>query len=475
MARGTVWYLLSTLAFILGGYGIHIGLGRLLGPTEYGIFGVVISLSSITYIFFNNGIQLAVSKYVSEHGSEADGVLRSAIKTQFIFGLLMTVLWMALAGVIAAVLEDKHLTRYIRVTALAILPLALYEARLGFLNGTRQFGRHALVEVVYSISKVCAVFSFVYLGLRLYGALIGYVVAAVCGFVAVCISSENHRGGNDFPIIKLIGFAVPVMIATLATSLLMNIDVILVKWILKNNDLVGYYTCAVNISKPIWFLSTAIGATLLPFVSLSTSEKDIVATRTYINQALRYGAIILFPLTLVFSADAENVIRLLYSTRFMNGAVSLSVLAFGFLFLSMFTIASTVITASGSPKIAMTIMLSIIFLDIIINCTLIPYYQIIGAAWATTISCFVGMVSTMLYLGRRFQIYLDVLSLFRICISATVTYLIVYSVRCAGFFLLVKYLVAVSAYVGLLLAMREIKYDELAALKLAFTGKVSNA
>jgi len=67
MYRGILYYFLSTSTLIICGYGIHIGLGRILGPADYGIFGTVISLSSMSYLFFNNGIQFSVSKYISEH------------------------------------------------------------------------------------------------------------------------------------------------------------------------------------------------------------------------------------------------------------------------------------------------------------------------------------------------------------------------------------------------------------------------
>ena len=45
--RGTIYLMAAQAAFVASGYAIHISLGRLLGPSEYGIYAVVISLMTI--------------------------------------------------------------------------------------------------------------------------------------------------------------------------------------------------------------------------------------------------------------------------------------------------------------------------------------------------------------------------------------------------------------------------------------------
>jgi stage V sporulation protein B len=465
MARGILYYFLSTSAFIICGYAIHIGLARILGPAGYGIFGIVISLSGMSYLFFNNGIQFAVSKHVSEKGASAYPVLKSAIKIQFVFGLSLTLIWIGLADQIASWLHDLSLVIYIRLSALAILPLALYEAMIGFLNGTRSFGRHAFVEIVYSMSKVVAVFLLVYLGFQVKGAIVGYVVAAICGLIVAAITSRSPDKQGRFGLRRLITFALPVMISGVATSMLMNIDLILVKSILKVNDLAGFYTSASNIAKPLWFLSTAVGAALLPMISQSTSADDSISAKKYIGQSLRYAAIILLPLTVIISAGAHNIVSLLYSNRFVSASSPLEVLVFGFLFLSMLTILCTVIAASGRPKTAMSFMFIAIPLDILLNLLLIPRYQLLGAAWATTISCFVGMLVGMIYVFKKFRVYLPLLSILKTSFAAMIAYLTVAIFDSKDLFLLLHYLCALAVYVILLLAQNEISREEVSSLK----------
>ncbi|MDD3816403.1 MAG: polysaccharide biosynthesis C-terminal domain-containing protein [Desulfocapsaceae bacterium] len=260
------------------------------------------------------------------------------------------------------------------------------------------------------------------------------------------------------------------------TSFLMNIDIISVKWLLKNNELVGFYTSASNIARPLWFLSTALGATLLPIISQATSAADRVSTQKYIQQSIRYAAIILLPLTILLSASAPELVQLLYSNRFSSASTPLEVLAFGFLFLSLFTFLSTIIAASGRPKTAMAFMLMVVPVDILSNLLLIPRYHLLGAACATALSCFIGMFADMIYVYRKFHANLPMISILKIGIAALFAYLIVATLSGNSFFLPLSYICALALYLIFLLVQKEIKSEEVLLLKnIIFRMKVTES
>ncbi|MEA1999447.1 MAG: oligosaccharide flippase family protein [Euryarchaeota archaeon] len=58
--RGTIYLMAAQAAFVASGYAIHIGLARLLGPSEYGIYAVVISLMTMVNLILTTGIPQAV-------------------------------------------------------------------------------------------------------------------------------------------------------------------------------------------------------------------------------------------------------------------------------------------------------------------------------------------------------------------------------------------------------------------------------
>jgi len=89
MAKGAAYLTVATIVFMLTGYAVHFGLARLLGPAMYGIYGVVLSLISITNIILTAGISQAVSKYISA-GENAEIVKRTGLKIQAVFALLIS-------------------------------------------------------------------------------------------------------------------------------------------------------------------------------------------------------------------------------------------------------------------------------------------------------------------------------------------------------------------------------------------------
>jgi len=74
VTHGTIYLMLAQVAFVASGYAIHIGLARLLGPSDYGIYAVVISLMTMVNLILTTGIPQAVSKYVAHEDGSAENV-----------------------------------------------------------------------------------------------------------------------------------------------------------------------------------------------------------------------------------------------------------------------------------------------------------------------------------------------------------------------------------------------------------------
>ena len=74
VTQGTIYLMLAQAAFVASGYAIHIGLARLLGPSEYGIYAVVIALMTMVNLILTTGIPQAMSKYVAHDDGGAEEI-----------------------------------------------------------------------------------------------------------------------------------------------------------------------------------------------------------------------------------------------------------------------------------------------------------------------------------------------------------------------------------------------------------------
>ena len=83
VTHGTIYLMFAQAVFVASGYAIHIGLARLLGPSDYGIYAVVISLMTMVNLILTTGIPQAVSKCVAHDDGGAEEIKFETIEVPF--------------------------------------------------------------------------------------------------------------------------------------------------------------------------------------------------------------------------------------------------------------------------------------------------------------------------------------------------------------------------------------------------------
>ena len=465
MMKGTIFLMIANLTFLICSFIIHLGLGRYFGPELYGSFGVILSLLAVNGIFVQAGIPVAVSKFIAENEEMAFTIRNKALIIQLIFSFIIFIIYFSLAPIIADSVGDQNLTYYFRLSAIVIPFDALFFVYMYSLNGLRKFGKQTIIGILYNVLKVVVVFSLVFLGYSLEGAIIGYTAASAIGLVMSMLLCKIEKSKQIFKSIKLIKFAAPLIVYSIAITLLISIDLLFVKAFIKNDASTGYYTSANFLSKVPYYIFLGLSATLLPSLSKSIDKKNVFQTKSYINNSLRYMLMIILPIIFLVSATSKDLINLVYSDKYLLGAQSLSILIFGLTFLSFFSIFTTIITANNEPRKSMIFAIMLIPIDVILNIILIPIYGLMGAAIATSIAIFIGLIVVMIYVFRCFHTLLNPISFIRIFLASGIIYLFAFFFSFSGIYLLLWYLILFSIYFGLLLLFREIKNDDFGLIK----------
>jgi stage V sporulation protein B len=463
MGRGTLYLMVSNGVFALAGYLIHFGLGRYLGPVDYGIFGVVLSLMTIVNTFFTAGFPQSASKFIAEDNAKIAGIIKSTNRIILVFSALVFSLYFGLAGVIANWFNDSNLTPYIRVSALAIPAYAFYSIYgPGYLNGQRQFGKQAITLFASSIVKIIAVLALVLVGFGVKGAIIGYLIAAMAGFLlAWRFLQPAGKKDVNFGWKKLVEFGIPATAFSVVFFFLMSIDLFAVKAIGGGEAEVGYYTSAATISKVPYFIFVGLAMTLLPSISRSISLNNASLTRDYIQQSIRYMLVLLIPSTVLISATSTGLLALVYSSTYIAAATTLSILIFGLASLSVFFVLANIVIGSGRPQIALGIALPALGIDIGLNILLIPRYGMEGAAWATTATGLTCMCAAVVYVLFRFKTLVSAKSLGKIILASLVIYIIAFKVSIQPVWLPLIYAGLLALYTAILCLLREINKEDL--------------
>ena len=190
----------------------------------------------------------------------------------------------------------------------------------------------------------------------------------------------------------------------------------------------------------------------------------------YIKETLRYVLMILMPLTLLVAATSKDIINILYTEEYISASGPLSILMVGFLFLTVFSIFASVVCAEGKPKYTMALSLLLVAISLILNRILIPIYGLSGAAYATLISCLIGMLILYAYTKKRFGSIVDFISISKIILASIPIYLLSSAITLASpWLLLAEYPILFLLYFAILKTIGEIKTQDIERIKRNFT------
>jgi stage V sporulation protein B len=474
LGRGTLYLMVVQVVFLASGYIINAGLGRLLGPASYGIFGVVIYLITISQDFLRVGIPQAASKYIAEDNSKAGAIKDKTVELQLIFSLLVFSVYLLFADIFADLLGDPSLSLYIRISAFVIPAGAFFALYTNFLNGLRWYDKQAIAMLFYSVAKITGVFTLVFFGYGIYGAIFGYLMGPLAGFALGWYffkgSKRERDARNEFEK-KIISFAMPVIIFSVTFTFLISDDLLFVKRILRENVLVGYYTAASMLSRIPFIILGALGFALFPAISRSTAINDVEQTENYISGSMRYLLMFLVPIILLVSATSKDLVSLFYSSAYLPAFLSLSILIFGLGFFTILSIMTTIITASGRPRVSMLIALVLVPLSIVFNMYLIPLYQLEGAALATTVTALLGVCFAAGYVFKRFKTLINAKSFLKICVASIFIYVIALRLSLPPVYLPVLYVFLFALYFCILFLMNELREEDLKAFKGIIRGR----
>jgi len=113
----------------------------------------------------------------------------------------------------------------------------------------------------------------------------------------------------------------------------------------------------------------------------------------------------------------------------------------------------------------MIIALMLVPIDIVLNLTLIPIYELKGAALATTITAFIGLVIVASYVFKKFRTLMSPISFIRISGASLIIYFVAISYSFSGVLLVANYMFLFLVYLGLLWVLKEINKENIEVVK----------
>ena len=368
------------------GVGTGVITARMLGPTDRGLFQLLILLPTTLANFVKLGIPQANVYFMRRRGAPPSAVASNS-------------LWLAvvLGGLLAAVCyvgRDWLLTKFLKgaapvtlLPALALVPFALLQAYfMGVLQAQERFREYNLQQVAPTlVSLVGMVVALLWLRTGLLGAVLAQMASVV--FVNVWLAVRVHRVAPlglrwDRELAKgMMSFGGKSYLQTLASTLHFRIDQYMIAAILDPEQ-VGYYAIAVNLTNLLLRIPDATGTVLFPRLA-AAGERDAHKATTQVCRATLFVTVAVGVLYALFGWPA---IRLLYGAAYMDAFLPLLIMLPGVVSISLYLILTRNFTSRNRQQVNLTAAFVALAINVGSNLVLIPRYGIAGAAASTAIS-----------------------------------------------------------------------------------------
>jgi len=464
LLKGTFYIGISQIIFILSGYVINFWLARYLGPNNYGIYGVIISFLNIIRLVSTGGFTQAVSKYCTENENLAHSIKTSILRILTPFSIFIAIICYFFSPLIAIILKDNKLIPFIRISVPVIPLFTIYAIFQGYFNGLHLFNKQSYLSITYSLLKLIFIILLsTYFGL--YGTIVGFIVALI-GTILVGILFSEKGKVDYFNSLKLIKFALPIGIYSIAFLFLINLNILMVKSILRENILTGYYNASLTISNiPIFILSGVFGSIILPSTSNSIKRKSMEKTKNLINRWIKLSLIISLPILFLFSFTSSKLINFLYSEQYSPSSKTLSILIYGMVLLAISDMLATILKGAGKPNIPMIIALVSLILNFILNLYLIPNYQLIGAAISTSFIGLLVVFLTSYIIYKEFKTLISFKSFLKIILASLITSVPLIFITLPKYLLPIEYMFSIVIYFIVLYFIKEITREDIEKIR----------
>ena len=266
----------------------HIVMGRVLGPSEYSVLALIISIFIISVTVIST-FQMAAAKYSSIYFTENNDSKIRYLFLEITKGVLIAtgvifILILIFIKRIQFFLKIESITQIILLAFMIIIGAQLYIGR-GILQGVKKFGHLGFNQILENGLKLLIGILFVYLGFKSIGAITGFLIALIVSFLFIFwpirnilrknkmlnqndVYDENKIGIKAFYRNILLMLAITVTFAIISYS-----DIILVKHFFPSTD-AGYYSATIQIGKIILFFPMAVGLVVLPRLSEKIVKKE---------------------------------------------------------------------------------------------------------------------------------------------------------------------------------------------------------
>lgn len=406
---------------------------RLLSKAEYGLLGLVYATASIFALVGGMGFGEAAVRLYGEQRQRGPAALRNLCSTlvggAFAAGSLVGLALAAVAGWLGGAGSSPYVDCLPLVAVLVVIR-AVSGVIYQIFRAQERAGAHALTQVCVRYGTTVVAIAGLLLFRR--NAATVMVAALLVESVAVAVRLADlwRRGLISMPeragglLRTAVAYGLPLAVAGSARFLLDYADRFLIERLL-GLDAVATYGVAYDIAAKLGeTFSTPIQLAAVPILFRLWVAEGQEATSRFASDVLTYAIAIAIPIATLYLIYCETIIVLLASDKYRNAAELTPYLLPGVLLSSLNFVVTAGLTVQKRTTVLALTVCGAALLNVALNLVLMPRWQLVGAAIATTTAYAVLVVASHFLAGAVVQLRLGYGVLLKAAIATALSVLL---------------------------------------------------
>ena len=357
-----------------------------LSLTEYGTYSTVNTIITIAASFTLFGLGDSVNYYYNKKGETEDKDRAEYVNTiffiQLLVGVAVGIALMLFSGAISDYYKNPLVKPLILIVCLKPwISNATHLYQVLFVSS----GKSKLIAVrnlVISVLKVVLIYasvklfdslSVVFLCLVLLDVAQLIVFKYIFGKIRFNVKLLSFSGEKMMPVVR---YCVPMGIYFVTTTLMREIDKLVIGRLGTTEDLAIYANCAKTL--PLNILVTAFATVLIPYIMKSVTGNNYTMTADILRKYLMIGYLSVWMFSGALLLCAPEAIRFFYSSEYVSGMpIFIIYICDGMIQFASFHL---VIAANGNSRFLMRLSFVLLIANIFFSLGLYYLFNLFGIA-----------------------------------------------------------------------------------------------
>lgn len=425
--KSTLIYGLGNISIKLVGFALLPLYTKYLPVSDYGILGLLESISQILVTIFSFNLTSALFRWYWEPQFilKQKSIFFTSLIFCIIVGIVIFIGFFPLTTIASNLLFERNdLSRLLKLMVAFSALEIIINIPATIIRLQEKAALYSMTMVVRLMVNLCAT---VLLFLFVSKSVESIYLAQLMGSLVYCLIllpyiSRNIQIAVEIRILKeMLSYSIPLVIGSLSVILVSFVDRYLLKYFGMLAD-VGVYALGYKMANIILFIVMSIQLALGPIMYKAINTPE---SKRFFSKIMTYLAFSIMFLVLAASIFGQETIKLMArNPEYWSAFYILPILSFGIFFGTLRDVAVTGLIVTRSTKSMAVIMTSMAILNVILDLVFIPHFQTIGAASANLLTQICYFLLYYIAAKRVFPIQYEISKLIKVIILGIVLVLV---------------------------------------------------